>query len=70
MKAQNSTPEEIGELVSQFAAKGYQALHGGRKGNGFWIYDANNACLENNGKKSGNRRFWTMQDAKKFIESL
>lgn len=42
MKAQNSTPEEISDLVSQFAAKGFTAFHGGRKGQTIGVIDNGN----------------------------
>lgn len=61
---------EIDELVSQFKAKGLAAYHGGRKGNGFWIYDANERPLKNDGKRSGNPDFWMMQDAKELLTTL
>jgi hypothetical protein len=59
--------DEIDRIIEQFAAKGCTALHGGRKGNGFWIYDANNVCVQNDGKRSGNKKFWMMDDAREFL---
>jgi hypothetical protein len=70
MSKQQLAKTEIAEIEYQFYSKSHAAIHGGKKGNGFWIYNPSGVCVQNDGKKSGNPRFWMMDDAKVLLASL
>lgn len=56
-----------------FLSLGIIAMHGERKGNGFWLYLGSigtGRCLLNNGKNSGNPFFWMNEDAKNLLSLM
>lgn len=66
--------KKVQALIQEFALIGIEALYGGSKGNGFWLYQMNgelgNRTIKDPENKSGNECFWLMKDAIALLKNI